>query len=88
MGSALVEGRPAGTAAGASLDVYKNYRLEPGQPLLSLQNATLTPHLAGSTRESRERVGRIAAGEMLRMLSGEPPASFVNPERKPWHPRT
>ena len=86
--TALVEALQAGTIAGAMLDVYEHYRLEPGHPLLSLPNAILTPHLAGSTRESRERVGRIAAGEMLRMLAGQAPASFGNPERKPWHPRT
>ena len=35
------------------LDVYEHYRLQPGHPLLSLDNAVLTPHLAGMTRESR-----------------------------------
>ena len=86
--SALVEALRNKTIAGAMLDVYEHYRLEPGHPLLALPNATLTPHLAGSTRESRERAGRIAAEETLRMLRGEPPANLVNPERKPWHPRT
>ena len=32
--------------------------------------------------------GVIAAQEALRMLAGQPPHSFVNPERKPWHPKT
>ena len=86
--SALVEALRNKTIAGAMLDVYEHYRLEPGHPLLALPNATLTPHLAGSTRESRERAGRIAAEQTLRMLRGEPPANLVNPERKPWHPRT
>ena len=86
--AALVEALRNRTIAGAMLDVYEHYRLEPGHPLLSLPNAVLTPHLAGSTRESRERVGRIAAEETLRMLAGQPPLSFVNPERKPWHPKT
>lgn len=85
---ALVEALRNKTIAGAMLDVYEHYRLEPDHPLLSLPNATLTPHLAGSTRESRERAGRIAAEETLRMLKGEPPVNFVNPERKPWHPKT
>lgn len=91
--SALVDALRAKTIAGAMLDVYEHYRLEPGHDLFSLPNAVLTPHLAGSTRESRERVGCIAAEETLRMLAGLPPTSFVNPEvvnRKgqPWHPRT
>ncbi len=86
--AALVDALTNGVIAGAMLDVYEHYRLEPGHPLLALPNVVLTPHLAGSTRESRLRAGRIAAQETLRMLSGEPPHSFVNPERKPWHPRT
>ncbi len=86
--AALVEALRENTIAGAMLDVYEHYRLEPGHPLLSLPNAVLTPHLAGSTRESRVRAGRIAAEETLRMLAGDLPLNFVNPERKPWHPKT
>ena len=86
--TALVEALRENTIAGAMLDVYEHYRLEPGHPLLSLPNAVLTPHLAGSTRESRVRAGRIAAEETLRMLAGDLPLNFVNPERKPWHPKT
>jgi D-3-phosphoglycerate dehydrogenase len=86
--AALVDALERKVIAGAMLDVYEHYRLEPGHPLLSLPNATLTPHLAGSTRESRERVSCFAAEETLRMLAGHAPTNFVNPERKPWHPKT
>jgi D-3-phosphoglycerate dehydrogenase len=86
--AALVEALRAKTIAGAMLDVYEHYRLEPGHDLFSLPNAVLTPHLAGSTRESRVLAGRIAAEETLRMLAGQHPTSFVNPERQPWHPKT
>ena len=86
--AALVEALRGNLIAGAMLDVYEHYRLEPGHALLALPNVILTPHLAGSTRESRVRAGRIAAQEILRMLDGNPPSSFVNPERKPWLPKT
>jgi D-3-phosphoglycerate dehydrogenase len=66
--------------AGAMLDVYEHYRLPPGHPFFSLDNVVLTPHLAGMTRESRARMGVAAAEEVLRMLAGEPPRNFVNPE--------
>jgi D-3-phosphoglycerate dehydrogenase len=66
--------------AGAMLDVYEHYRLPPGHPLFSLDNAVLTPHLAGMTVESRARMSVAAAEEMLRMLAGERPKNFVNPE--------
>lgn len=77
---ALVEALRERRIAGAMLDVYEHYRLEPGHPLLALDNVVLTPHLAGMTVESRSRVSQLAAEEMLRMLSGEPPRNFVNPE--------
>jgi D-3-phosphoglycerate dehydrogenase / 2-oxoglutarate reductase len=66
--------------AGAMLDVYEHYRLEPGHPLFSFGNVVLTPHLAGMTRESRARMSVAAAEEVLRMLDGQPPRNFVNPE--------
>jgi len=64
--------------AGAMLDVYEHYRLPLGHPLLSLDNALLTPHLAGMTVESRARMSVAAAEEMLLMLSGKPPKNWVN----------
>jgi D-3-phosphoglycerate dehydrogenase len=78
--TALIEALKEKRIAGAMLDVYEHYRLEPGHPLLSLDNAVLTPHLAGMTQESRKRMGAAAAEETLRMLAGERPKNFVNPE--------
>jgi D-3-phosphoglycerate dehydrogenase len=67
--------------AGAMLDVYEHYRLEPGHPFFALENIVLTPHLAGMTRESRARMGLAAAEEMLRMLAGEAPRNPVHADR-------
>jgi len=80
--AALVEALQEKRIAGAMLDVYEHYRLEAGHPLLSLDNAILTPHLSGMTVESRSRMGVAAAEEMLRMLAGEAPRNFVNPQAK------
>jgi D-3-phosphoglycerate dehydrogenase len=66
--------------AGAMLDVYEQYRLSPDHEILKLDNVILTPHLAGVTVAARGRAGVAAAGEMLRMLAGERPVNFVNPE--------
>ena len=78
--AALIEALQEKRIAGAMLDVYEHYRIEPGNPLLSLDNAVLTPHLSGMTRESRQRMSTAAAEETLRMLAGEKPSNFVNPE--------
>ena len=78
--AALVDPLRARRIAGAMLDVYEEYRLAPGHALFSLDNVILTPHLAAVTRESRGRASVAAAEEMLRMLAGENPKNFVNPE--------
>ena len=78
---ALIEALRAKRIAGAMLDVYEHYRLEPGHPFFALDNLVLTPHLAGMTRESRARMGVAAAEEMLRMLAGERPRNSVHADR-------
>lgn len=83
--AALIEALRAKRIAGAMLDVYEHYRIAPGHPLFDLDNVILTPHLAGSTRESRARAAVRAADEMLRMLAGEKPRNLVNP--KAWNER-
>jgi D-3-phosphoglycerate dehydrogenase len=78
--AALIDALRERRIAGAMLDVYEHYRLPPGHPLFALDNAVLTPHLSGMTRESRARMSVAAAEEVLRMLAGERPKNFVNPE--------
>ena len=78
--AALIDALKNRRIAGAMLDVYEHYRIEAGHPLLALDNVLLTPHLAGSTRESRARASVRAADETLRMLAGEKPLNLVNPE--------
>lgn len=78
--NALVASLKQKQIAGAMLDVYEQYRLEPGHPLFSLDNAILTPHLAAVTQQARARASVAAAKEMLRMLAGERPLNLVNPE--------
>lgn len=62
------------------LDVHEHFRLAPGHRLLELDNVILTPHLAGMTLECNARMAIAAAQEMLRMLAGEAPHNFVNPQ--------
>jgi D-3-phosphoglycerate dehydrogenase len=80
--AALIEALHDRRIAGAMLDVYEHYRIAPGHPLFALDNVILTPHLAGSTRESRARAAVRAADETLRMLAGEQPRNLVNPEAR------
>lgn len=66
--------------AGAAIDVYSEQPLPREHPFLSLSNVLLTPHAAGLTREASRRMSEGAASEVLRLLAGERPANFVNPE--------
>ena len=77
---ALIDALHERRIAGAMLDVYEHYRIQPGHPLFALNNVILTPHLAGSTHESRARSSVRAAELTLRMLAGEKPETLVNPE--------
>ena len=77
---ALIDALKGRRIAGAMLDVYEHYQIEHGHPLFGLDNVILTPHLAGGTNASRSRASVAAADEMLRMLAGQPPRNFVNPE--------
>jgi D-3-phosphoglycerate dehydrogenase len=76
----LIEALREKRIAGAMLDVYEHFRLTPGHELFRLDNVILTPHLAGMTIECNARMAIEAATQMLRMLAGEQPENFVNPE--------
>jgi D-3-phosphoglycerate dehydrogenase / 2-oxoglutarate reductase len=52
-------------------------------PLLEARHTTLTPHVAGHTREAIDRMGRTAAQECLRVLRGEPPHHPVRARPRP-----
>lgn len=77
---ALVDALRAGDLGGAALDVFATQPLPPDHPLLSLDTVILTPHMAGITEESMMRMGIGAAEEVIRVLSGELPKNFCNPE--------
>jgi D-3-phosphoglycerate dehydrogenase len=63
---------------GAALDVFDVEPLPPDHPFLSLDNVTLVPHLAGSTRDAFRNSPVLMAGHLSRMLRGEPTIPLVN----------
>jgi D-3-phosphoglycerate dehydrogenase len=68
------------TIAGAGLDVWDKEPPPASHPLMRYDNVIVTPHLAGVTRESRARMGQIAAEQMLDALDGRPVPRIVNPQ--------
>jgi phosphoglycerate dehydrogenase-like enzyme len=55
--------------------------LPPDSPFFALENCTVLPHIAGISRQARQRQGRISIDETLRFLTGEPLQYRIQPER-------
>lgn len=74
---ALYEAICSGKVAGVALDVFES---EPptDNPLLTLQEVVVTPHLGASTAEAQENVAVDVSDEVLRILRGEPFKNAVN----------
>ena len=77
---ALVETLRRGGIGGAAFDVFDTHPIATDNPLLSLGNVVLTPHLGGATEETIERHSRMMADDVLRFLGGQRPEHLVNPE--------
>lgn len=68
--AALAESLKAGRIGGAALDVFETEPLtaEQGAKFAGLPNLILTPHIAGVTVESNERVSHLIADKVLEVL--------------------
>ena len=77
-----------GVIAGAALDVFEEEPLALENPLRTLDNVILTPHMIGHSRELMAALAPAAAENVLRVLRGEPPVYVKNPEVLPaWRQR-
>jgi glyoxylate reductase len=76
---ALVEALQAGRLAGAGLDVFENEpHIHPA--LLEMKNVVLAPHIASATSETRLRMARLAAENLLAFFAGRRPPNILNRE--------
>ncbi len=64
--------------AGAALDVFEPEPPKLEKPLFSAPNLIVSPHCAGLTKESVERVAMTAAEGIADYLAGKQPAFIVN----------
>lgn len=78
--AALIEALREGRIGGAALDVFSTQPLPPDHPYFSFPNVIVTPHMAGITEESMERMGVGAAEEAVRVLAGDLPINLRNAE--------
>jgi len=75
----LVEALKSGHLRGAGLDVYEN---EPNinPELIGMENVILTPHIASSTWEARNKMGEQAITAIQDIIQGKIPQNIVNKE--------
>jgi len=76
---ALLEALRNGHVGGAGLDVFETEPLTADHPLCKAPNILLTPHIASSTQEALENMGRDVAEGVLDVLNGRRPKYVVNP---------
>ncbi len=75
---ALIDALRAGTIAGAGLDVFEKEPVEMDNPLLTMTNVVVEPHLASGSIESRTAMAVLAAQNLVAGLKGEVPPNLVN----------
>ncbi len=76
---ALIEALRSGAIAGAGLDVLEQEPPALDNPLLSMENVLVTPHVASASTRMRPETRRRAAREVALVLRGRWPMSCVNP---------
>ena len=77
---ALYRALKDGEIAAAALDVTDPEPISPDDPLLTLDNCVIVPHIASASVKTRAEMSRIAAQNLLNGLKGEKLLTCVNPE--------
>jgi len=77
---ALYQALSTGRIAGVGLDVTDPEPIPPDDPLLSLENAVIVPHIGSASVATRTKMAVMAAQNLIAGLRGEPLPNPVNPE--------
>jgi phosphoglycerate dehydrogenase-like enzyme len=75
---ALSEALIEGEIAAAALDVTDPEPIDPNDPLLSLPNVIITPHIASASVATRSRMAMLAAENLVAALNRRIPKHTVN----------
>ena len=75
--AALIDALRQGRIAGAGLDVFEQEPVDPDNPLLTMDNVVVTPHIAGTTWNTWFRRAEFAYQNMQRVWNGEAPLAVA-----------
>lgn len=67
----LIEALGSGMIWGAGLDVTNPEPMDADNPLLTMENVAVTPHIGSATVEARDQMSRLAALNILQFVRGE-----------------
>ncbi|TFG14423.1 D-glycerate dehydrogenase [Candidatus Thorarchaeota archaeon] len=65
---------------GAGLDVFEEEPTQEDNPLLSLNNVVVAPHIGSASIDTRSKMGIICAENLVAGLKGDKPPNLVNRE--------
>lgn len=77
---ALYEALKSGKIFAAGLDVTEVEPIPMDDPLLTLENCLIAPHIASASVATRTKMATMAAANLLAGLKGQMPPNCVNPE--------
>jgi D-3-phosphoglycerate dehydrogenase len=77
---ALIEALQSRRLAGAALDVFDAIPLRDDHPYWEMEQVLITPHVAGITEDSMQRMGHAAVLAVTHLLRGEVPPNCINPQ--------
>ena len=78
--AALTEALRSNRIAGAALDVLEVEPPDPADPILTLPNVIILPHVGSATVETRAAMLDLAVRNLSAVLSGQRPPECVNPQ--------
>jgi glyoxylate reductase len=75
---ALYKALKEGWIAGAGLDVFEQEPTSTTNPLLTLENVVVAPHISSASYETRSKMSEMVADNLVAFFEGRTPPNLVN----------
>ncbi len=77
---ALYNALKKGRIAGAGIDVFEQEPTAADNPLLTLDNVVVAPHISSASHETRSKMAKMVSDNLVAFFEGRRPPNLVNPE--------